>query len=81
METPRDAGTKVCSNGPGDMAKMAAMTMYGKKLLHKNQNVNYLGTWYVALGKGGPNDDPRLTLAYLTSRLNLLPNAFKRDFF
>ena len=23
------------------------------------------------------NDDPRLTLAYLTSRSNLLPNAFK----
>ena len=27
------------------------------------------------------NDDPRLTLTYLTSRSNLLPNAFKWDFF
>ena len=27
------------------------------------------------------NDDPRLTLTYLSSRLNLLPNAFKLEFF
>ena len=27
------------------------------------------------------NDDPRLTLTYLTSRSNLLPNAFKWEFF
>ena len=25
METPLDAGAKVCSNGPGHMTKMAAM--------------------------------------------------------
>ena len=27
------------------------------------------------------NDDPRLTLTYLTSRSNLLPNAFKLEIF
>ena len=27
------------------------------------------------------NDDPRLTLTYLTSRSNLLPNAFNWEFF
>ena len=27
------------------------------------------------------NNDPRLTLTYLTSRSNLLPNAFELDFF
>ena len=27
------------------------------------------------------NDDPRLTLTYLTSRSNLLPNAFKWEIF
>ena len=27
------------------------------------------------------NDDPRLTLTYLRSRSNLLPNAFKWEFF
>ena len=33
METPSDAGTKVCSNGPGHMFKMAAMPIYGKNPL------------------------------------------------
>ena len=27
-----DGGTKVCSNGPGHMTKMAAMSIYGKNL-------------------------------------------------
>ena len=30
---------------------------------------------------GGYNDDPRLTLTYLTSRSSLLPNAFEWEFF
>ena len=30
MESPWDGGTKVCSNGPGHMTKMAAMPIYGK---------------------------------------------------
>ena len=33
METPQDAGTKVCSNGPGHMTKMAAAHIYGKNPL------------------------------------------------
>ena len=32
MEPPWDGGTKVCSNGPGHMTKMAAMPIYGKHL-------------------------------------------------
>ena len=32
MELLWDWGTKVCSNGPGHMAKMADMPIYGKKL-------------------------------------------------
>ena len=32
MESPCDGGTKVCSNGPGHMTKMATMPMYGKNL-------------------------------------------------
>ena len=31
MESPWDGGMKVCSNGPGHMTKMAAMSIYGKK--------------------------------------------------
>ena len=30
METSKDGGTKVCSNGPGHILKMAAMPIYGK---------------------------------------------------
>ena len=32
MEPPWDGGTKVGSNGPGHMTKMAAMPIYGKNL-------------------------------------------------
>ena len=33
METPLDAGTKVCSNGFDHMTKMAALPIYGKSPL------------------------------------------------
>ena len=33
IETPLDAGMKVCSNGPGHMNKMVAMNIYGKNPL------------------------------------------------
>ena len=29
---PLDGGTKICSNGPDHMTKMAAMPIYGKNL-------------------------------------------------
>ena len=32
VEPPWDGGMKVCSNGPGHMTDMAAMTIYGKNL-------------------------------------------------
>ena len=32
MEPPWDGGTKICSNGPGHMTKMAIMPIYGKNL-------------------------------------------------
>ena len=55
------------------------------KNLLQNQKADDHGTWYVALGWWGlpicSNDDPRLTLTYLTSMSNLLPNAFKWENF
>ena len=33
VDTPRDAGTKVCSNRPGHMTKMATTPIYGKNPL------------------------------------------------
>ena len=53
MEPPRDGETKVCSNNPGHMTKMAAMPIYGKNLknlLLRNQRADDLETWYAALG-------------------------------
>ena len=51
IETPWDGGTKICSNGPGHMTKMAAMPIYGKKLknrLLRNQTADDLETCYAA---------------------------------
>ena len=54
MELLWDGGTKVCSNVPGHMTKMAAMPIYGKNLkknlLLWNQKANDLETWYATLG-------------------------------
>ena len=32
VKPPWNGGTKVCSNGPGNMTKMAAMPIYGKNV-------------------------------------------------
>ena len=47
VEPPWDGVTKVCSNGPGHMTKMAAMPIYGKNfknLLLWNQKADDLET-------------------------------------
>ena len=46
MESPWEGGTKICSNGPGHMTKMAAMPIYGQdrdqdSLLVKRRNDNH----------------------------------------
>ena len=46
-------GTRVCSNGPGHIIKMVAMSMYGriiKPFLLRNQRADDLETWYAASG-------------------------------
>ena len=51
MEPPWVGGTKVCSNGPGHMAKMAAyMVKTLKNLLLRHQKADDLETWYPASG-------------------------------
>ena len=58
-DTPQDAGTKVCSNGPGHMTKMPTTPIYGKNPLKSSspdQKAYDLDTWYVAFGVLGlPN--------------------------
>ena len=51
MESLWDGGTKLCSNGPGHMTKMAVMPIYGKNLknlLLRNPKADDLETWYAA---------------------------------
>ena len=43
MESPWDGGTKVCSNGPGHMTKMAAMPIGGKNF--KKSFPEQIGRW------------------------------------
>ena len=53
VEPPWKGGTKVYINGPGHMAKMAAMSIYGKNLknlLLQNQKSYDLEAWHVASG-------------------------------
>ena len=83
MELLWDGGTKICSNGPGHMTKMAAMPIYGKNLffyLLRNQKPmalklgvhNRVLEYYQVCS----NYDPGLTLTYFTARSNIVPYAF-----
>ena len=87
MKTPYGKLAKIYAKNFGHMTKMTATSIYGKpfnNLPLQNQKAYDLGTWYVALGKLGlpicSDDDPRLTLTYLTSRSNLLPMHLNGNF-
>ena len=48
IKTLLDVGTKVCSNGPGHMTKMAVMPIYGKKpfkIFSRTRKLMTLGMW------------------------------------
>ena len=84
MEPPWDGGTKVCSNDPGHMTKMATMPIYGKNLKKiffsrtKRLMTLKLGLQHRVFKyyKVCSNDDPVLTLTYFMARSNLVPYAF-----
>ena len=89
MKTTYDKIAKIYSKHSGHMTKMAATPIYGKnplKILFSRTSrpmtlghgMQYWGCWAY---QDCSNNDPRLTLIYLTSRSNLLPNAFKWEFF
>ena len=55
MELLWDEGTKVCSNGPGHMTKMAVMCIHGKNLkksygISVTERPMTLKIWYAASG-------------------------------
>ena len=84
MEPLWDGGTKVCSNNPGPITKMAVMPIHGKNLKKiffsetKRLMTFKLGMqhWLHKYYQVCSNDDPGLTITYHTARSNLLPYAF-----
>ena len=88
MKAPYNKLAKIYTNCFGRMTKMADMPIYGKNPLKiffsKTRRLMFLGLGVKILCwayQVCSNDDPRLTVAYLTSRSNLLPNAFKLNIF
>ena len=84
MESQWDGGTKVCSDGPGHITKMAAMPIYGKnpkkifisrtkRPMTLKLRMQLWVLWYYQIYS---NDDPGLILIYLMARSNLVPYAF-----
>ena len=77
MESPWDGRTKVCSNGPGLITKVAAMPIYGKKL----QKIFFFGTRRPMTLKLGMLHRVLeyyqiYTLIFFTARSNLDPCPF-----
>ena len=78
MELLWDGGTKICSNGPGHMTKVAAVPIYGKNL----KKIFFSGAkrpmtlklsmhhWVLEYYQICSYDDLGLTLTYFTARLN-----------
>ena len=63
---------------------MDAMSIYDRYFQNsplKNQQTDDIRPWHIVCGFGvyhvSTNNESKLTLTYLTSRLNLIPNAFK----
>ena len=50
VEPSWHGGTKICSNGPGHMTKMAAMPIYGQNFFLWNQKVDDLESLNAASG-------------------------------
>ena len=70
VDPPWDWGTKVCSNGPGHMTKMAAMPIYGtKKPMTLKVDMQHRVLEYYEIYS---NDDTGLTLTYFIVSLMLL---------
>ena len=83
MKTPYNKLAKIYANCSGHMTKMADMSIYGKnplKIFSRTKRPMTLGLGMKHRGCEAyqvcSNDDPELTLTYLTSRSNLLPDAF-----
>ena len=62
MELLWDGGTKVCSNGPGHMTKMATMPIYGKNLKKSSSPEPRLYSWMEATTRDSKRGQSRNTV-------------------
>ena len=82
MKSPWEGGTKICSNCPGHMTKLATMLIYGKKLKKSSPEPNDRWPWNLVCSIGSLSTTKfvqmmtGLTLTYFTAMSNLVPNAF-----
>ena len=88
MKTPNDKLAKIYSKYFFHMTKMAAMPIYGKHFLKIFSRTRRPVTLRLGMQHWGcgayqvcSNDDPKMTLTYLTVRSNLFPNAFEWEIF
>ena len=81
-------GNESLFSDPCHVTQMAAMPIYGKNPLKIFSEINRLITfelstciqqWVLSPYRVCSNDDPGLSLIYLTARATLLPNAFLRE--
>ena len=71
-----DGGTKVCSNDPGHMTKMATMPIIFSGTNGSMTLKLGIQHWGLRSYKICSNGDPELTLTYFMGRSTLIPNAF-----
>ena len=89
VKTPYDKSAKLYTKYVSHMTKMATTPIYGKNLLkiffsRTRRPVTLrldMSYWGCGAYQFCSNDDPRVTLTYLTSRSSLLPNGFEWIFF
>ena len=89
MKTPYDKSAKIYTKYFGHMTKMALTPIYGKNLLkiffsRTRRPVTLrlsMKYWGCEAYQVCSNDDPRVTLTYLTSRSSLFPDAFEWEIF
>ena len=88
VKTPCGKLAKKYTKYVGHMTKMTATPIYGKnhfKIFSRTRRPVTLGLgmqhWGCRAYQVCLSDDPKMTMICLTSRSDLLPNAFKWDFF
>ena len=77
MEPQWGGGTKLCSNGPGHMTKMAAMPIYGKNMKNSSSLEPKADDFESFCAALCTQYNPGFTLTSFMARSNLVPYGKK----